>query len=241
MKSRLVVLCMLLGMASVAGAQELTAPVPQPLSEQVTPIPDAASAPTISTSSGLSVSEAARPADSLFAKADNPQQSPFPSQVPGSGPNPYCLVGEECRWELGMGYRFVRFNSSRVKTSVNGVGTMFSYFFNRWIGVDGDFTAAWGSTHNVSTQYAFYGAGPVITARFHRFEPRAHAVFGGVRTVPRLAGLSQNSLGMEFGGGVDYRWLEHLSFRVMGDYVRTRLYSQSQNNFQLTGGFVIHF
>jgi hypothetical protein len=43
------------------------------------------------------------------------------------------------------------------------------------------------------------------------------------------------------GGGADYRWNPHLSFRAEGDYVRTGFFGQSQNNFKLAGGAVLHF
>jgi hypothetical protein len=43
------------------------------------------------------------------------------------------------------------------------------------------------------------------------------------------------------GGGADWRWLPRLSVRLEADYVRTSLYSQHQNNFQLVAGLVFHF
>jgi hypothetical protein len=43
------------------------------------------------------------------------------------------------------------------------------------------------------------------------------------------------------GGGADYRQNPHVSFRVEADYVPTHFFSQSQNNFLLSGGIVFHF
>jgi hypothetical protein len=46
---------------------------------------------------------------------------------------------------------------------------------------------------------------------------------------------------MELGGGADYRLNPHVSFRAEGDYVQTHFFQQTQSNFQLAGGVVLHF
>src|SRR5438876_225621 len=58
---------------------------------------------------------------------------------------------------------------------------------------------------------------------------------------PQFSGSSRNSYVIKVGGGADYRWNPRISFRAEGDYVRTGFFSQSQNNFQIAGGFVFHF
>jgi len=40
---------------------------------------------------------------------------------------------------------------------------------------------------------------------------------------------------------VDLRWRPQLSFRIQGDWVRTRLFSETQNNYQVAAGVVFHF
>jgi predicted porin len=48
-------------------------------------------------------------------------------------------------------------------------------------------------------------------------------------------------LAFQTGGGVDYFFNPRLSFRGEADYVLTRLYSGTQNNFQIGVGLVLHF
>ena len=58
---------------------------------------------------------------------------------------------------------------------------------------------------------------------------------------PQTAAGSRSTYSIMAGGGADYRWNPHLSFRAEGDYVRTAFFNQTQNNFQLAGGAVLHF
>ena len=58
---------------------------------------------------------------------------------------------------------------------------------------------------------------------------------------PQLANQSKNGFALQLGGGADWRYTERLSFRAEADYVRTMLYSDSQNNFQIGIGAVLHF
>jgi hypothetical protein len=62
-----------------------------------------------------------------------------------------------------------------------------------------------------------------------------------VRVNPQLAGVSRNGFGVLLGGGADLRWKPRLALRLEGDWVRSQLYSSSQNSFQLMVGFVFHF
>jgi hypothetical protein len=86
-----------------------------------------------------------------------------------------------------------------------------------------------------------YGAGPKVAWRQKRWEPWLHGIFGGAHEQPQTAAGGRNSYSIMAGGGADYRWNPHLSFRLEGDYVRTGFFHQSQNNFQIAGGAVLHF
>ncbi len=66
-------------------------------------------------------------------------------------------------------------------------------------------------------------------------------VVGMAHVNPRLGNLSKNGVAMQLGGGADYPMWRQISVRVEGDWVLTRLYSQSQNNFQVVTGFFFHF
>ena len=81
-----------------------------------------------------------------------------------------------------------------------------------------------------------YGAGPKIAWREKKWEPWAHAIFGGSHEQPQTAGNSKNAFAVQVGGGADYRFNPRLSGRLEADWVHTSYFGQSQNNFELMGG-----
>jgi opacity protein-like surface antigen len=170
---------------------------------------------------------------------------PLENADPAPPPEPKFLYGgrDDYRWQLGFGATWLRFQSSVFNASAVGINTSVVYFTNDWFGVEGNITAAYAPTifQNEHVKLALYGAGPKIAWRQKRWEPWAHAVFGGAHEQPQTAAGSRNSYSIKAGGGADYRWNPRLSFRLEGDYVRTGFFSQSQNNFQLSGGLVFHF
>jgi hypothetical protein len=58
---------------------------------------------------------------------------------------------------------------------------------------------------------------------------------------PQVARSSKNSVAVQAGGGVDWVYNPRVSLRAEADYVRSTLYSSSQNNVQVGLGAVIHF
>lgn len=169
------------------------------------------------------------------ASADPASPSPKPRFVYG-GRNDY-------RWQLGLSLAWFRFNSSRFSANSVGIETSVAYFLNEWLGVEGDVTAAFSPTtiSGNNVKVLVYGGGPKIAWRQNRWEPWLHGIFGGAHEQPQTADQSRNSYSIMTGGGADYRWNPHLSFRAEGDYVHTAFFGQSQNNFKLAGGVVLHF
>jgi len=170
---------------------------------------------------------------------------PAPAKPAGPSPNPRFVYGgrDDYRWQLSVAFAWFRFRSSVFNSSEFGVKTAVTYFLNEWLGVEGSFTGTFGG--NVAgaqgARMALYGGGPKAAWRQKRWEPWLHAIFGGAREGPQVVSGSRNSFAMQLGGGADYRWNPHISFRTEGDYVQTRLFQQTQSNFQLAGGVVIHF
>jgi hypothetical protein len=144
---------------------------------------------------------------------------------------------------LGLGFTYVKFRSPAIDASMAGVNTSVTYFTNDWFGVEGNITAAFGRKIFVDdqTRYAGITGGPKIVMHKQRWEPWAHALFGIAHVNPQLAGVGKNGIAIQLGGGADYPAWQQISVRVEGDWVLTRLYSQSQNNFQLVTGVVFHF
>jgi hypothetical protein len=169
------------------------------------------------------------------ASADPATPSPKPRFVYGGR--------DDYRWQLGLSLALVRFNSSQFNATAIGIKTSVAYFLNEWLGVEGSVTAAFSPSTigNNHVKLLIYGGGPKVAWRQKRWEPWLHGIFGGAHLQPQTAGGSRSSFAIEAGGGADYRWNPHLSFRAEGNYLRTGFFSQSQNNFQISGGAVLHF
>lgn len=169
------------------------------------------------------------------ASADPAPPSPKPRFVYGGR--------DDYRWQLGLSFAYVRFNTSLFKTNDFGIKTSVAYFLNEWLGVEGNVSATFSPT-TLGTNHVkvlIYGGGPKVAWRQKRWEPWLHAIVGGAHEQPQTAAGGRNTYAIEAGGGADYRWNPHLSFRAEGNYVRTGFFSQSQNNFELAGGAVLHF
>jgi hypothetical protein len=158
-------------------------------------------------------------------------------------PQIYSRGGENGRWQLGLGFTYLKFRSPAIDAGMEGLNTSLTYFSNDWLGIEGNITAAFGRKIFVDdrTKYAGIMGGPKIVMRERRWEPWAHVLFGMAHVNPQLAGVGKNGVAIQVGGGADYRAWQPVSLRVEGDWVRTQLYSQSQNNFQIVTGFVFHF
>ena len=169
---------------------------------------------------------------------------PAAARPAAPSPDPRFVYGgrDDYRWQLGLAFTWVRFRSSVFDANEFGVKTTVTYFLNEWLGVEGSVTGAFGGTiAGGIAKIAIYGGGPKFAWRQKRWEPWLHAILGGAHEGPQTTVSGRNSTSMQLGGGADYRLNPHLSFRMEGDYVRTGFFSQTQSNFQLAGGAVIHF
>jgi opacity protein-like surface antigen len=171
--------------------------------------------------------------------------APAPADPAAPSPKPRFVYGgrDDYRWQLGLSLALVRFDSSRFSANAIGIETSVAYFLNEWLGVEGDFTAAFSPTtiSGNNVKLLVYGGGPKVAWRQKRWEPWLHGILGGAHEQPQTVNQSRSSYSIMAGGGADYRWNPHLSFRAEGNYVRTGFFGQSQNNFELSGGAVLHF
>lgn len=164
--------------------------------------------------------------------------------VPQPEPKFYYGNSEDYRFQLGIGYEYVRFRSAPFNANLNGLHTSLTYYLNDWFGLEGNMVAAFGTkAFGDTSKYFLYTGGGRIAWRDsrRRYEPWMHALVGGLHMIPQVAVGGKNGFAFQAGAGVDLRFNSRLSFRAEGDYVRSQLYSQSQNNFQFGGGAVIHF
>jgi hypothetical protein len=167
-------------------------------------------------------------ASSLSAAFPAPQPQPRPQTI-----NDDDVQGV---WELGLGYTFVRFQSSLFNASMNGLNTSVSYYVRDHLAVEGDVTAAFSE----DARYLFYGGGVKVSKGNPKLQPFAHALIGGAHIFPRAA-TGNNGFAVRLGGGLEGQLQQHIWLRVEGDYVRSQLYSSGQNNFQAVAAIIYRF
>jgi hypothetical protein len=182
---------------------------------------------------------AVTPADAAEASAD-------PAATPDPAPVPKYIFGErdDYRFQLGVGFDFVRYNSNQFDANLVGVNTSLTYYTNAYFGAEGQVVTGFSTGTYAGGAHAKLagGLGGIhIGGRRARWEPFAHALVGGSHLQPHTAGGGRTSLMALAGGGVDYRVHARLSFRFEGDWAYTRYFNQNQNNFQLVAGAVLHF
>lgn len=160
-------------------------------------------------------------------------------------PRPKFLYGgrDDYRWQLSVGFSWERFRSTIFNASAVGLNTSASYFLNDWFGIEAAISTVFAPPLQLGEHVKIFnfGAGPKIAWRQRRWEPWAHAIFGGTHVQPQTADNSKVGFLIEGGGGADFRWNPRLSFRLEADYLRTTLFKETQNNFELGAGLVFHF
>jgi opacity protein-like surface antigen len=186
------------------------------------------------------VPELAPPVTALAIPRPQPAfpNSPVPRQSSGSSYDGY-------RWDLGIGYEFVHFDSAPFSANLSGLHTDLTYNVTNWVGLEGNVVSAFGGDvlGGEMSKYVLYTVGARISggASRHRLTPWGHALVGGAHLNPQVAGESKNGFALQLGGGADWSYNPRVSIRAEADYVRTQLYSSSQNNVQVGIGAVIHF
>jgi opacity protein-like surface antigen len=160
----------------------------------------------------------------------------FPAPQPQ--PRPQTIRDDDVQgtWELGLGYTFVRFQSSLFNASMNGLDTTFSYYLRDHLAVEGNVTAAFSE----DARYLFYGGGVKVSKGNPKLQPFGHALVGGIHMFPQTA-FSNSGFAFRVGGGAETRLQQQLWLRIEGDYVRSQLYSSGQNNFQAVASINYRF
>jgi hypothetical protein len=116
----------------------------------------------------------------------------------------------------------------------SGEAIPFSRFLHLGIVLD-----ASGYYRSGITQYNLF-AGPRLATTYRKWRPFVEA-FGGVRHVDS-SGIINNPIAYGGGGGIDYKLgFKNFSWRVEGDYIRSRYQSANQNDFRVSTGLVWRF
>jgi opacity protein-like surface antigen len=83
--------------------------------------------------------------------------------------------------------------------------------------------------------------GPRVSVSVSKFRPFAEALFGAAHVNANNNVGSDTSFATALGGGLDYKLIPLLAWRLQGDYVQTRLFSATQNNVRISTGIVLRF
>lgn len=124
-----------------------------------------------------------------------------------------------------------------------------------WIGIVVDFGAGYGSSNHFlaitcpipgcpprsSTDVRRYTVlfGPRVSIPIGRFTPFAHALFGVGHA--NQTGSNDTSFATAVGGGIDYRLIHGIAWRLQGDEIHTRFFDRGQDHFRFSTGIDFRF
>ena len=160
-----------------------------------------------------------------------------------------------------FGYSYVSADlGSSGRDNLNGWNGSLEGKMLPWVGIVADISSHYGSHDFTGICEAIIGCNPPViihanaTVRSFLFGPRvsvsvgkltpfAHALFGVAHISASASGFSTSdtSFGTALGGGIDYRLIHGVGWRVHGDLLQTRFFSRTQDNFRLSTGIVLHF
>ena len=123
-----------------------------------------------------------------------------------------------------------------------------------WVGIVADLSGHYGQqnftepapggdiTGTVTGHETDVMFGPRLSFPIRKFRPFGEALFGvGHVNTGQGISTSDTSLATAVGGGLDYRIIRILAVRAEADYVQTRFFNTTQNNFRLSTGLVLRF
>ena len=140
--------------------------------------------------------------------------------------------------------------------NLNGFNLSGAAYVKKRFGIVGDFSAHFNSRNDLfdtvvtRTKFSLYNitAGPQYRFSSNsRFTPFTHALFGIARRNLRetlsdgtnYATDRNTSFAMNLGGGVDYKLVKGLAWRLQGDEIHTRYFGSSQDHLRFSTGIVL--
>lgn len=152
-----------------------------------------------------------------------------------------------------VGYSFSRTDAlpgSSPVANLNGWEASLEGKVLPWIGIVADFGGGYGSGtasitcisdcfFSTSLRRYTYLVGPRVSVPIGRFTPFAQALFGAAHI--NNGGVTDTSFATAIGGGIDYRLIHGLAWRVQGDEVHTNFFSTGENHFRFSTGIDLRF
>lgn len=153
-----------------------------------------------------------------------------------------------------VGYSYSRTNSFGNTVNLNGWEASLEGKFLPWIGIVADFGAGYGSDNSVipitcpiqgcgfrgtDVRKYTYLFGPRASISVGKFTPFAHFLFGAGHINDR--GNTDTSFATAVGGGLDYRLIKAVAWRLQGDDLHTNFFGNGENHFRFSTGIVVRF
>lgn len=129
--------------------------------------------------------------------------------------------------------------------------------FLPWIGIVADLSGHYGShdlpvcgfvlppchISSFSTKQYTVLFGPRVSVSVGKFTPFAHALIGAGHVSDTGDGISDSntSFATAIGGGLDYKVIKGLAWRLQGDEIHTRFFGAGQDHFRFSTGIVFRF
>jgi hypothetical protein len=194
---------------------------------------------------GSAVTLTPSPFTGSSANAGNalPASTPLSLMPATPPPQEVASVFQTYSWQAYFGYTFFRFYElPNITQNLNGFNYGMVYYFNNWLGAEGEFDATHGDQSGASAWFVAGYGGP----RFRWSAPRqielwAHALIGYSHFTPQTAAGPQHALAYEFGGGADLPFHPRWAIRLSGDAVGTRYFSTYQFSPKASVGLVFKF
>ena len=156
-----------------------------------------------------------------------------------------------------FGYSYYNTDLSSIdRANTNGWEASVEGKILPFIGFVADFDAHYGSenfqgaciagfattcgTFNSDVTEHNYLFGPRVSFSAGKFRPFAEALFGAGH-VDVNGVTTDTSFATALGGGIDYKIIKPIAWRVQGDYVQTRFFDTTQNNVRISTGIVLRF
>jgi Outer membrane protein beta-barrel domain len=153
-----------------------------------------------------------------------------------------------------VGYSYSRTDSFGGTKNLNGWEGSLEGKFLPWIGIVADFGAGYGKDNSFvavtcpvqgcpftsnSLRRNTYLFGPRVSVPIGRFTPFAHALFGAAHINDQ--GVTDTSFATAVGGGVDYKLIKGIAWRVQLDNVHTNFFSTGENHLRFSTGIDFRF
>ncbi|MBZ5648661.1 MAG: porin family protein [Acidobacteriia bacterium] len=146
---------------------------------------------------------------------------------------------QDSKVDIFGGYSYVRSDPGFTLPAGDASGWegALTYNWNNWLALKADFDGHYCCDQTMHN-FLF---GPQINLGHGKLKPYLHGLVGGSHGTS-FGGFSDTVLGFALGGGLDVKWTDRISVRIVqADYLGTRYADATQNNFRLSAGLVFHF